>query len=119
MRNPRRRTNPRDSPRRTGKAARPATGSLLRTVARPSRHDRATGPCLSSLEQELGSSTFHPDGDRLYVNGLSADDRSAHGKIQHRVRADAGCDGCTWQDLRTGCYGTTSIGDDGNEIRRS
>jgi hypothetical protein len=41
-----------------------------------------------------------------------------HGKIQQLVCANVGCDGYVWSDLRTGCNDTTSIGDNGSEIRQ-
>ncbi|MCX5213706.1 hypothetical protein OG689_31310 [Kitasatospora sp. NBC_00240] len=71
-----------------------------------------------SVNKSWGSSTFYPDGDWLYSTDLSADGYSVHGKIQQLVCADVGCDGYTWQDLRTGCHDTTSIGDNGSEIRQ-
>ncbi|MFE9770138.1 hypothetical protein ACFYOV_00350 [Streptomyces sp. NPDC005931] len=71
-----------------------------------------------SVVKSWGTSTFYPDGDWLYITDHAADGYAVHGKIQQRVCANVGCDAYTWTDLRTGCYDTTSIGDNGTEIRQ-
>ncbi|WP_431681373.1 hypothetical protein [Kitasatospora sp. KL5] len=71
-----------------------------------------------TVSKSWGTSTFYPDGDWLYITDTSADGYSVHAKIQQLGCANVACDGLVWRDIRTGCYDTTSIGDNGTEIRQ-
>jgi hypothetical protein len=71
-----------------------------------------------SVSKSWGLSTFYPEGDWLYVYDLDADGYSVYAKIQSLICANANCDLYKWHDLRTGCYDTTSIGDNGSAIRQ-
>ena len=69
------------------------------------------------VSKSWGTSAFYQNGDWLYVWDTEADGYSVQAKIQHLACANANCDGYHWVDKRTGCYDTTTIGDDGTEVR--
>ncbi|MER7170229.1 hypothetical protein [Streptomyces mesophilus] len=71
-----------------------------------------------SIVKSWGTTTFYPSGDWLYIQDTDADGYAVYGKIQELVCSGYDCQAPEWQDIRTGCYDTTSIGDNGSPIRQ-
>ncbi|MFI6938603.1 hypothetical protein ACIBI4_04985 [Streptomyces sp. NPDC050418] len=71
-----------------------------------------------SVSKSWGTSTFYPDGDWLYVQDTDADGYTVYAKIQEWQCSGYDCQAPKWVDIRTGCYDTTSIGDNGSPIRQ-